>query len=106
MIRLSRKAQAQVSSLASYYEDLDRPEAVRNLRAAIVKAGEYIFMSKHRILRQDIRLAPSIGQQPDHEFNRHPRPRITGFPANTLGSSVMEDCSAVMGRRLLSALPI
>jgi plasmid stabilization system protein ParE len=42
VIRLSRKARAQVSSLASYYEDLERPEAVRNLRAIIARASERI----------------------------------------------------------------
>lgn len=42
MIRLSRTARAQVSNLANYYDGLDRPEAVRNLRATIAKAGERI----------------------------------------------------------------
>jgi hypothetical protein len=34
VIRLSQAARAQVSGLASYYDDHDRPDAVRNLRAA------------------------------------------------------------------------
>ena len=42
MIRLSVAARAQVSRLASYYDALDRPEAVRNLRTIIAKAGERI----------------------------------------------------------------
>jgi len=42
VIRLSRAARAQVSNLASYYDGLDRPEAVRNLRAIIARAGERI----------------------------------------------------------------
>jgi len=42
VIRLSRKARAQLSCLAAYYEDKERPEAVRNLRAAIARAGERI----------------------------------------------------------------
>ncbi|MEJ0045674.1 MAG: hypothetical protein WDN04_05800 [Rhodospirillales bacterium] len=42
MIRLSRTARAQVSSLTSHYRNLDRPEAVRNLRNTIAKAAERI----------------------------------------------------------------
>jgi hypothetical protein len=42
VIRLSRTARAQLSSLAAYYEDLERPEAVRNLRAAVTRASERI----------------------------------------------------------------
>jgi plasmid stabilization system protein ParE len=42
VIRLSRKARTQLSSLAAYYEDKHRPEAVRNLRAAITRASERI----------------------------------------------------------------
>ena len=42
MIRLSRAARIQVADLARYYDDRDRPEAVRNLRAVIVRAGERI----------------------------------------------------------------
>jgi plasmid stabilization system protein ParE len=42
VIRLSRSAREQVSSLSNYYSDLDRPEAVRNLRAIIAKAIERI----------------------------------------------------------------
>ena len=42
MIRLSRTARSQISSLARYYADLDRPEAVRNLRAIVARAGERI----------------------------------------------------------------
>jgi plasmid stabilization system protein ParE len=39
VIRLSRTAQVQVSGLAHYYEDLDRPEAAKNLRTIVAKAG-------------------------------------------------------------------
>jgi len=42
VIRLSRAARAQVLSLASYYDNLDRPEAVRNLRDIIARAGARI----------------------------------------------------------------
>ena len=42
MIPLSRTARSQISSLARYYADLDRPEAVRNLRAIVARAGERI----------------------------------------------------------------
>jgi len=42
VIRLSRAAQEQLSGLATYYDGLDRPEAVRSLRAAVGRAGERI----------------------------------------------------------------
>ena len=43
MIRLSRAARIQIAELAQYYVDLDRPEAVRNLRTTIGKAGVRIL---------------------------------------------------------------
>lgn len=42
MIRLSPAARAQVSSLIKHYTELARPEAVRNLRAVVVRGGERI----------------------------------------------------------------
>jgi plasmid stabilization system protein ParE len=42
VIRLSRKAQGQVASLVRHFEALERPEATRNLRAALVRASERI----------------------------------------------------------------
>jgi plasmid stabilization system protein ParE len=39
VIRLSQKAREQIASLAEHYDALDRPGAVRNLRAAITQAG-------------------------------------------------------------------
>ena len=42
MIRLSPAARAQVSSLIRHYANLDRPEAVSNLRAVVARAGERI----------------------------------------------------------------
>ena len=48
MIRLSRTARAQVSSLANHYAALDRPEAVRNLRAILTRAGERIEARRGR----------------------------------------------------------
>ncbi len=48
MIRLSRAARAQVTELAKHYEDRDRPEAIRNLRAAIARAAERIEAQRGR----------------------------------------------------------
>ncbi len=39
----------------------------------IDEAGDYVVVSNARIICQNFRLAPSIGHQPDHEFNRQPR---------------------------------
>lgn len=42
MIRISSKARAHIASLATYYTELDRPEAARNLRAIVAKAADRI----------------------------------------------------------------
>jgi plasmid stabilization system protein ParE len=42
VIRLSRRARTQVFDLANHYAALDRPEAVRNMRAIVARAGERI----------------------------------------------------------------
>jgi plasmid stabilization system protein ParE len=46
--RLSRRARAQISSLADHYNDLERPEAIRNLRGAIARASERIEVRRGR----------------------------------------------------------
>jgi plasmid stabilization system protein ParE len=48
VIRLSRAARAQIADLAKYYEDLDRPEAVRNLRMMIARAADRIEARRGR----------------------------------------------------------
>ncbi len=42
MIRLSLVARTQVSGLTKHYRDLDRPEAIANLRAVVARAAERI----------------------------------------------------------------
>jgi plasmid stabilization system protein ParE len=44
VIRLSRKAQAQVASLVRHFEALERPEATRNLRAVLIRASARITL--------------------------------------------------------------
>ncbi len=46
MIRLSRKAQAQVASLSRHYEELERAEAILNLRASLARASERIMLGQ------------------------------------------------------------
>jgi plasmid stabilization system protein ParE len=46
VIRVSRAARAQVASLAKWYADRNRPEAVRNLRSAIVAAADRIVAQR------------------------------------------------------------
>jgi plasmid stabilization system protein ParE len=48
VIRLSRAARAQISELAKYYNEQDRPEAVRNLRVIIARAAERIETQRGR----------------------------------------------------------
>lgn len=45
MIALSRQARRHVSGLLAYYEEHDRPEAARGLRAALVTAWDKITAS-------------------------------------------------------------
>ncbi len=46
MIRLSRKAQGQVASLVRHFEALERPEATKNLRVALVSASKRITLGQ------------------------------------------------------------
>ena len=46
MIVLHRLAHAQVANLRAYYEELDRPQALANLRAAIQTAADRIAAQK------------------------------------------------------------
>jgi len=45
VIRLSRAARTQVSGLAKHYDERERPEAVRNLRACLASAA--VRIEKH-----------------------------------------------------------
>ena len=42
MIRLSRVAQRQVAALVRHFEAIERPEALENLRAALIRASDRI----------------------------------------------------------------
>ena len=42
MIELTPRAQRQVRTLITHYADVERPEAVRNLIAAVIEAGRRI----------------------------------------------------------------
>lgn len=45
MIRLSAEAEAQLNALLTYYDALDRPEAMYRIRATLVKAAARIEAS-------------------------------------------------------------
>src|SRR5882762_6236544 len=59
-------ARKRISSCARKY--LFRAQHI----AGIGETGGNVFMRDARIIRQDLGLAPSVGHQSDHEFDRQP----------------------------------
>ncbi len=64
--------------------------------ARITRAREDVLMPDRGTIRQNVRLTPSVSEQSDHELHRQRVPRMTGLPASTFGSNVIEACSAIM----------
>ena len=70
-------------------EDLLGTQCITRVR----KTGNDVVVSYSGVIRHDVGLVPSVGHQSDHEFDREPVPRMTGFPASTVRASAMRECS-------------
>jgi hypothetical protein len=76
VIRVSREAQEQVASLTTHYDDLERPEAVRNLRAAVARGS----------VRREVRWGRSL--RPRAPIQRSPGKDGFGLKRGHIGSHI------------------
>jgi len=98
VIRVSRTARGHIAALVAHYDQLERPEAVRNLRSAIARAATRIETRRGPFYPAP-RPYPTLTR--DGWQWLHERPYWIGFSALPVGAvilAVFHDTADIPGR--------